>query len=373
MPSVLLLFEYATLNGGEYSILALLPELIRRGYRFAAAARPNGPLAETLASRDVAVAPLDWHDAAGHRRPLNECRAQLANLLADHRPDLLHANSLAMGRLSGPVAEARGIPSVAHLRDILTLSAAAIADLNRHTRRIAVSRATRDAHVAQGLDASKTCVVHNGVDLDRFQTNPTAGGLRDELGLSAGDVLVANIGQLVMRKGQDVLAAAAARLAAKLPHVHYLFAGERYSQKAEAVRYEQDLRAAFNANGLAGRAHFVGYRGDIHAWLPEVDLVVHCARQEPLGRVLLEAAATGRAVIATDVGGTREIFPALEEARLIPPDDPEALATAVEELTGDSALRAAFGIAARRRACEAFDATRSADATAAVYAEALAE
>jgi glycosyltransferase involved in cell wall biosynthesis len=100
----------------------------------------------------------------------------------------------------------------------------------------------------------------------------------------------------------------------------------------------------------------LGNRNDVPFLLPECDLLVHAARQEPLGRVLLEAAATGMAIVATDVGGTREIFPAEAKAAvLVPPDDPGALATAIRPLLQYDNGRKAFGAAARRRAESAFD------------------
>ena len=85
-------------------------------------------------------------------------------------------------------------------------------------------------------------------------------------------------------------------------------------------------------------------------------MLVHPARQEPLGRVLLEAAASGVAIVATDVGGTPEIFPPSSgAARLVAPDDAEALAEAILAVAGDPALRAQLSAAARRRAEAAFD------------------
>ena len=70
--------------------------------------------------------------------------------------------------------------------------------------------------------------------------------------------------------------------------------------------------------------------------LNELTLLAHAARQEPLGRVFLEAAASGVAVVASDVGGTREIFPRKPRRRLFPPDDAAWLAAAMLELLGDS-------------------------------------
>jgi len=167
--------------------------------------------------------------------------------------------------------------------------------------------------------------------------------------------LIATIGQTGLRKGQEVLASAAASLAGQLPDVHYLFVGERHSQKEESRRFEADLHAA-GTGPLAGKFHFLGFRPDVPEILRELTLLVHPARQEPLGRVLLEAAATGVSVIATDVGGTQEIFPRpSESARLIPPDDADALAQTMLDLLQDETSRGVLAKAARRRAEEAFD------------------
>ena len=110
-------------------------------------------------------------------------REELADSCVIVGRPLLHANSLAMGRLSGPVAAELGLPSVSHLRDIIRLSSQAVADLNCHARLLAVSQATRDFHVAAGLAAEKLHVVYNGVDLEEFRPRSPTGYLHRELGL----------------------------------------------------------------------------------------------------------------------------------------------------------------------------------------------
>lgn len=357
---LLLLCEYATLGGGERSMLATLDGVREAGFTPAVAAPPEGPLADALRARGAEVLPWISCDQSGARLPQERLRDQLRRLLRRRRPDLLHANSLSMGRLSGPVAAEFHMPSIAHLRDIIKLSDQAVADLNCHTRLLAVSDATRDFHVAGGLVADKVRVLYNGVDLRRFRPRPGSGYLHGELGIPPGAPLIGTIGQISLRKGQDVLVRAAARLAHGLADVHFLIVGQRHSQKDESRALEADLRAA--AGGpLAGRLHFLGPRNDVAEILNELTLLVHSARQEPLGRVLLEAAAAGVAVIATEVGGTREIFPPRSaSARLVPPDDPEALATAILELAGDEAGRTRLAAAARRHAEKAFDARHAA-------------
>ena len=355
MPNLFLLCEYATLNGGEHSMLSTLAGVEAAGFRPTILAPQEGPLAEVLHRREIELLPFNSRDPQGEHVPQSQSREELAAVLRRRRPDLLHANSLSMGRLSGPVAAELQLPGIAHLRDIIRLSNQAVADLNCHTRLLTVSKATRDFYAAGGLAAAKTHVLYNGVDLKCFRPRPKTGYLHRELGLPPEAKLIGTIGQLSLRKGQDVLARAAARLAETLSNVHYLIVGERRSQKDESRSFEAALRAA--AEGpLAGRFHLLGYRNDVAELLGELTLLVHPARQEPLSRVLLESAAAGVAVIATDVGGTREIFPPeSSSAQLVPPDDPDALAAAILELLGDEALRSRLAAAARRRAEEVFD------------------
>jgi glycosyltransferase involved in cell wall biosynthesis len=355
-PLVLWLNEYPTLNGGERSFLSVLPGLQAAGFRIVAAAPPRGELAAALAEHGVPVEPFDCHAADGSRLPLPQLRERLAALLRRVQPALLHANSVSMGRLSGPVTVELGVASISHLRDIIGLSRQAVTDLNCHRRLLAVSHATREHHVGQGLAPDRVQVLYNGVDLEKFAPRLPTGWLHQELGIPRDRLLIGTIGQVILRKGQDVLAQAAAELAEELPSVHYLIIGARYSQKQEAVEFEEGLHQRFSAAGLAARVHFLGVRENLDRLLPELSMVIHPARQEPLGRVLLEAAACGRAVIAADVGGTREIFPDdSHSALLVPVNDHHSLASAIRAVASDCLLRQQLGAAARERMVKAFD------------------
>lgn len=371
MPSVLFLCEYGSLNGGERSLLAVVDGVRAAGYELHVAAPAAGPLASALGEQHIPVSPLDLHDVQGRRRDVSLCRRQILAAIEAVRPDLVHANSLSMSRLSGPLAAAFNLPSIGHLRDIAHVTAAVIRDLNRHTRLLAVSRATRDWYIAAGVSEAKTCVLHNGVDLARFRPRPPTGYLHRELGLQPDAGLVGAIGQIGMRKGLHVLLRAASRVVRACGHAHFVIVGQRYSQKQEALDYERQLRAAAAAaESLRGHVHFLGVREDVDRLLNELTVLAHAARQEPLGRVLLEAAAAGTPAVATNVGGTSEIFPpGTGSALLVPPDDVESLATAVLRLLEDADLRAAIGRAARQRAEQAFAARQAAAALTAHYRE----
>lgn len=342
--------------GGERSMLAMLPAISAAGFDVEIAAPPVGPLADAIRASGIALNPWQIHDDRGARLPIKSLRENLAQLFDRQRPHLVHANSLSMARISGPVVEAKQPTGIGHLRDILKLSRKAVAQLNCHRRLVVVSQATRDYHVAQGLAAERCTVVHNGVDLDAFQPRSASGYIHRELGLPHSTRLVATIGQLGLRKGVDVALAAAVKVFTERPNVAWLIVGERTSEKDETVEFEHGLRDSAAAAPLTGRVFFLGVRDDVPKIMNECALLVHAARQEPLGRVLLEAAASGLPVVATDVGGTHEIFPAdTDGAVLVPANEPRALANAIVDILGNETRHAAMAAAARRRAELAFN------------------
>jgi glycosyltransferase involved in cell wall biosynthesis len=356
MPRLLILCEYPTLLGGERSMLSTLPAVLAAGFEVHVAAPPGGPLAAAIGESGATNA--DWTTAGerGVRRPLDELRADLLKLIRRIEPDLVHANSLSMARIAGPVAVSAGVPSIGHLRDIIKVSEQVVVDLNCHTRLIAVSQATRDYHVAQGLDAAKCIAIHNGVDMDAFRPRPATGYLHRELRLPPRARLIATIGQIGLRKATDVVLAAAFQIADRLPDVHWLIVGERTSEKDESIEFERQLHDTAAKPPLVGRVHFLGQRDDAATLLKECSILVHAARQEPLSRVLLEAAASGVPVVATGVGGTREIFPTeADGGLLVPADNHDALAQAIVALCNNDNRRMTLGHAGRRRAETAFD------------------
>jgi len=358
---LLLFCEYATLNGGERSLLSVLPDIIDCRFEVFVALPGRGDLVDALRQFNVTVIPFEFHHLDGTRLDQASLRLRLQPILREVRPDLVHANSVSTSRLSGPVVRALECSSVGHLRDMIRLSKAALADLACHTRLAAVSQATKNWYVDAGLAGDSISVVYNGVDLQRFRPRPPSGFLHRQLDLPPNTQMVGTVGQIGMRKGLDVLLEAMRRVISRHEQCHLLVVGERYSAKAEAIEFERSLHNRACELPLRGRVHFLGYRTDVDEVLPELCVLVHAARQEPLGRVLLEAAATGVAIVATDVGGTTEIFPAdARAAALVSPEDPHALAASISELLADAPRRVRLGSAARRRAESAFDTVRAA-------------
>ena len=352
-PLVAVAFEYPSLHGGERSFLACAAAL-RERFELVALAPPVGPLADALTAAGLPHVGCDVKD-----------RGELLTALAELRPALLHGNSLSVGRTLGRLYNDLPCPATAHLRDILNLSKAATRDLGRCAGLVAVSAATRDHHVARGLPAGRTTVVYNGIDAAAFappRREAARRAVRAELKLPADAPVALTIGQIGLRKGWDVLAEAA-RLIKTDPPPRFLAVGERWSRKAESVQFEADVFETWEC-AAPGRVRRLGTRPDVPRLMAAADILIHPARQEPFGRVLLEAAAAGLPIVATAVGGTRELLG--DAFAAVPPDDPAALAAAAENLLSNPDERARLADAAGRFVSQ-FTVERAADGLAAIW------
>jgi glycosyltransferase involved in cell wall biosynthesis len=196
--------------------------------------------------------------------------------------------------------------------------------------------------------AGRTGVVYNGVPGPAHPLAPP----RQEL---AGTVRLVLVGRLAPRKGTDVAVAALAELVARghdatLDLVGEVFPGYEW--------FEEQLRATASEHGIADRVRFRGFRSDPWDSLAEADVALVPSRAEPFGNVAVEAGLAGRPVVASAVQGLLEIVDDGRTGRLVPPDNPAALADAVEDLLRDwpSALRMAA--AARDEAARRFSVER---------------
>jgi glycosyltransferase involved in cell wall biosynthesis len=280
-------------------------------FRFVALAPASGLLADELRRRQILHHDFSVRNEAGEKLPGDVIMQRLSGLLKELRPDILHANSLSMSRLTGQLATAAlpGLKRTGHLRDIIKLKRKVVSDLDQNDGLIAVSRATQHFHVKQGLDPSRCGVVYNGVDTERFQPRDNR-TLRSKLfpSVPADHYILLNVGQICLRKGQLDLAKAVVGLLQDRGDVHLAIVGQRHSTKQESVEYEAAIHHEFASAGCGSHLHMLGYRDDIPDLMNAADLLVHAARQEPFGRTLLEAASSGLPVIATDVGGTAEML-----------------------------------------------------------------
>ena len=300
---------------------------------------------------------------------------QIAYLESQYRPHVIHANSLNVSRFLGQYAKESKPICVGHIRDMFKLSRKAIDDINQLERVVVVSEAARQFHIENGLCPNRSRVIHNGVDLKEFTPVATAErakhsiDIRSALSIPQDSKLILNIGQIGMRKAQDVLIKAFANCAATNANIHLLIVGQRYSQKDEAFEYEQNLFDLANRDACLGRVHFLGLRRDVRLLMQQSDMLVHTARQEPLGRVLLESLACGLPAIATDVGGTNEIIDDQISGILVEKDNIDQICAAINLLLSDRTKYESIAISARKQAASKFNGEENANAILDLYKE----
>ena len=369
-------FEHPTLSGGERSMLEVLRHLSGPEFEFQALVRPKSALGDALKQRGINTLPFERiNERKGWQEPAERNAKAVSDLLAAHfrNADVVHGNSLSTALFTGLVGELRKIPSVGHVREIEGLNPTRARRLSKNRKLIAVSSAVRSHLEGEGVERDRVEVIYNGVDLNALDPAHVQGSIRDELSIPRTAPLIAAIGQISARKATDVFLATACQLVRRYPDLHALVVGQRFSQKAQNAEIEVDLRQAISSEDLQRRIHLVGWRDDVPAILRDLDLLVHPARQEPLGRVILEASAMGVPCIATNVGGNPEIIDPGVTGWLAPPDNPDALAERVSLALDSPHERARAGLEARRKAERVFSGEASAREMARVYRELAAE
>lgn len=179
---------------------------------------------------------------------------------------------------------------------------------------------------------------------------------RNELGVPDSGPLLLAAGRLHTNKAFDVLVDALARL----DGVHLLLAGE--GEEADA------LTGRAKALGIADRVHMLGWRGDVARLMATADVLVCPSRVEPLGNVVIEAWARNIPVVAAASAGPAWLVRDGEDGVLVPVDDPDALANALQRVQEDRDFAARLAAAGRRR----FEAEFTEDAVVALYLDLFA-
>jgi len=365
--NALLVSEYGALNGGEFSFLAALPKLQHAGFEFTAALPRDSDFAALLQKNNVRIEHFSFRDDEGIRKSQDSIRGELTELINRLSPDIVHANSLAAGRILGPVTAELQCVGLGYLRDIIKLSRKATDDVSQLDRIVAVSQATADFHIASGMAAEKIEVIHNGVDLQRFR--PT--WMDGESSKDNEKKVCLCIGQIGMRKGLELSLQMLARAFKQVPESELWIVGERHSQKLEAIEYEQSLHAFAAEHFADGSVKWLGRRTDIPELMQKADLLVHAARQEPLGRVLLEAAASGLPMVTTNVGGTPEILRQLGDELMFDPNSFDLAAPTALELLTDDDRHHDISKTLRKIAEQHFSANRAGDDLVRCYRNAI--
>ena len=385
--NILYLDSGSGIGGGQRSLLLLLNLLDKDRFTPFVGCLGDSPFAAEAEKTEARVVPLSL--PAAHNKTDKIRRFTLGDLLEDLRQlkvilqlhrmvkrnaiDLIHANSLSVALLGGIVARINRIPILMHKR-----YATSYGVLDRICERllhrvILVSKATR----WNFAPTAKQTLIYNGVDLDAFQASPEeVQDLRAELLPDASDasIVAGVVTRITPEKGIHFLVRAIAALKGLSlmtgTDIKLLIVGGPYFQKD--IDYMNALKQEVADLGVEDSIIFTGFLSDTRVVTSLLDIVlVPSIIPEACPRTIIEAMAVGKPVIATPLGGSKELVTP-DTGILVPPEDASAIADAIAILTTDRERLRAMGKASRNRAEQLFSSEKNTALTEAVYTELLA-
>jgi glycosyltransferase involved in cell wall biosynthesis len=311
-----------------------------------------------------------------HPKILKE-QMRFAGYLKRHRIHIVHAYGFYPNVFTIPAAWLAGAPViVASIRDTGGYETPTKSLVQKFVCRLADhivvnAEAIRQGLLAEGYDPEKVTVIRNGIDLSLFTTTTRGNGLREQLGLPQRAPLIAVLARLHPFKGIEHFLEAAAIVAGRFQDARFLIVGEGQiivNGQVEDSAYKRELERHALRLGLGGRVVFTGFRLDVPELLSEVAVsVLPCVSSEGLSNSLLESMAAGVPVVATRVGGNPEVVEEGVTGLLVPPRDPQALASGICRLLENPELGSRFGRAGRQRVTQHFSLERMVRETETLY------
>jgi len=378
MHNVLYVSHTPQLGGAEHSLLLLIENLDRGCFSPAVAVPGPGPLTARLDAMGVLHRTVTM---ARLKRTLNpflliryfgmwrRAISQIERLIGELGIGLVHANATIPHLFASPAAKRTGTPCVWHVRDISSPGGCVDRMMTRNASAIiAVSAAVNDRMHHPKLAAPKTCVIHNGVDTEKFSPGGRM-ALRAELGLDGSTPLAGVVGQVVPWKGHRHFLAASAAVAERMPNARFLVAGDNRFGDHPALL--DKLKGEARELGIGGKVMFLGWRGDAVAVMNALDVLVVSSETEAFGRVVIEAMACRKPVVSFRCGGPVEIIEHEKTGLLVTPYDTAEMADGIVRLLSDPAASEEMGRLGRQAVCERFSAAAHAAKVQDVYARLL--
>ncbi len=375
-PRVLRVITRLNIGGPARQAVFLTDELRRSGFDTRLVWGSSGPGEGTIEpAACVPTTYLPW--LARELRPLDDVRAAVAlsGIVRRWHPDVVHTHLAKAGALGRSAAFRAHVPVVVHtfhghvLQDYFSrMKNAAFARVERGLAArsdalIAVAPWVRDELLGMGIgDERRWHVVPVGVDLDAI-TRIDRAPARRRLGLPQEGPVIAIVGRLTPIKDHATFLRAARHVAEEHPGATFVVAGDGPLRED----LELDARAI-----LGDAARFLGWVNDLPSLYAASDVVVLTSRSEGTPVALIEAAAAGRPVVASDVGGVREVVGAGVTGDLVPAGDHRAVAAAIDALLREPARAKAYGAAAPGHVRARFSQARLAADLTALYGELLA-
>jgi len=367
-PTVVLVHATDIMAGGERSLLNLVRHLDRDKFHARVVCDATDEFVQSIQETGTPVHRVRF---PGLRRPGLASWRAVRDLLASCRivgDAVFHANTPRTNLYAAAAGRLARVPVVWHCRNLLETG---MWDTDRMFAwlpdRIICNSDAIASRFAGSRWQHRVRTILNGVDLAEFHPDISGAPVRAELGWTRNPIIAAT-SRLDPEKGHETLLEAMHVVASQHPDCRLLIAGtasvNQPSRHAALQRRISELK-------LDEKVRLLGFRRDMPRLLAAGDICVLPADAEACGRVLFEAMAMAKTLVATASGGTPEIVVDGVTGLLVPPRNPVALAEALLVLLTDPARRQALGTAGRERAVKQFSIHAHVRQTMAVYVDVL--
>lgn len=323
--------------------------------------QPNGDLAKEARDQGIEVIELDKKDGFDRSIIL-----KLRKIIKDNKIDIVHTHNLApliYGTLASKLAGVKCINTRHGRAEKKTWGL--IWNLNHCI--VTVSEDTKEALLKTNrIKRRKLKVIYNGIDLSKFNgaiKDNNIDGLKKELGIEEDKFIIGNVGRIVKEKDQETLLKAFRKLRRKEFKGSLVIVGDG--------PLKEHLKKAAKEMGIEKDVKFLGFRSDINRLMRLFDVFVLSSFMEGVPLTILEAMGAGKPVIATNVGGNREVVLEDKSGILVPCGYPERIETAIMRLFINKKMAAQMGDEGRRLAEEKFSLESMTENYFKIYKEAV--
>ena len=278
-------------------------------------------------------------------------------IIKKNNPFIVHTHSSKAGLLGRLAAKLAGVPIIVHTPHghiffgyfgpfktkifiLLERLASRITD-----RIVALTNREKEDHVRLRIAIEdKFVIIHSGIDLKKFKEllfNEKQ-NFKKELGVPQNSLIVGTVGRLEPVKGPEFLIEASKYIILKHPDTYFIFAGDGHLKK--------NLEKKASELGIKKNIIFLGWRDDVAKIISIYDIFVLPSLNEGMGRVLVEAMALKKPIVASDIGGIPDLVAHGKNGFLVPPKDPKELANYIQILLEDGERREKMGIAGKEMA-----------------------
>jgi glycosyltransferase involved in cell wall biosynthesis len=351
-------------GGEEISTINIARELKKRGYE-PVLMSSGGPLEKLLERNSIRFvkAPLNGRGIAGIFRGALEVRRFLKN----EDVHIIHAQTPwpALMARAALFSRREKTPVIWHNRGIQRKNYKFTARLANIFFDFVITNSNdeKDLLIKAGIDPGKVQCIHNGLNVDdHLERSAGRLCLRKELGIDKGSFLVGMVGRMVEEKGFKWLILAAKELQRRcgLRSPYFVLVGD-------GALYSDLMELTFK-HGLRDRFFFLGFRDNIPLILKELDALVVPSEFEPFGNIVAEGMLAGIPVIASRVGGIKEIISDEHDGLFVEPKDPAAIAEKIEYLMRNSEEKKRIALNGREKIISYFNIQRVVDEIEEVYA-----